>query len=93
MTRPDEDLRRRLAESAAVRSMRIEQNIATCLRAMDWGVRHGSYFNDPNTGKEREIDIVAWIGEEYERRVRQSLTAQLFIEVKSDARLPHCIRR
>jgi hypothetical protein len=78
------DIRQKLASSAAVASLRAEQEIAATFQSEGWSVVHGLFYADPVTGKNRELDVVAstsWrrFGDDKAHHV----TLRTFAEVKT----------
>jgi hypothetical protein len=74
----------RLEGSAAVTSLRAEQEVVHLLQELGWIVRHGAFYRDPVTSKLREIDVVArtaWGKEARGRRL--SVALEIICEIKS----------
>jgi hypothetical protein len=53
------EIRTKLASSDAVASLKMEAFIANCFRARRWPAEQSVYFNDLETGKPREIDVIS----------------------------------
>lgn len=53
------DIRAKLASSEAAESLRMESLIASCFRSLKWPAEQGVYYSDPETGKDREIDVIS----------------------------------
>jgi hypothetical protein len=53
------DIRSQLAASDAAESLRMESFISGCFQRCGWPADRGVYYNDPETGKPREIDVVS----------------------------------
>lgn len=51
------DIRDILAKSDAARSLRLEKRVAGSFRAHQWPASQGVYYQDAETGKQREIDV------------------------------------
>jgi hypothetical protein len=82
------DIRAQLASSEAAESLRMEAFIAGCFRQRQWPAERGVYYNDPETGKAREIDVISRNVLERPRRQRNVVGAPLinlsiFCECKS----------
>ena len=54
-----EDIRTKLASSEAAESLRMERFVANCFVERKWPAQQGVYYTDPETGKEREIDVIS----------------------------------
>src|ERR1043165_656469 len=48
----------KLAGCASANSLRMEASVAQILQKLRWSTVQGPYYNDPLTGKAREIDVV-----------------------------------
>jgi hypothetical protein len=55
----NEDIRTKLGSSEAAESLRMEYFVARCFQKRKWPAQQGVYYNDPETGKEREIDVIS----------------------------------
>ena len=53
-----EELRDKLAKSDAVVSLLTESKVASLLAQMDWATVHSFYYPDPESGKDRELDVI-----------------------------------
>ncbi|MDR3506500.1 MAG: hypothetical protein P4L64_01250 [Caulobacteraceae bacterium] len=51
------DIRDILAKSDAARSLRLEKRVAESFRTNHWPASRGVYYQDAETGKQREIDV------------------------------------
>lgn len=71
-----------LRASDAVQSLDEEQRIAYRLGALGWRVAHGSYYEDPETSKLRELDIHAQLTLR-EQPPRRLVNLNLIVEVKT----------
>jgi len=54
-----DDIRTKLASSEAAESLRMEYFVASCFHKHKWPAQQGVYYKDPETGKEREIDVLS----------------------------------
>lgn len=66
------DIKSKLASSEAAESLNMEHLVATCFHARKWPAEQGVYYADPETGKDREIDVISRHHLERPRRYRGS---------------------
>ena len=52
-------LKIKLAESASFHSFRSESAVCDALKSLRWNAKHGAYYEDLETKKQREIDVIA----------------------------------
>lgn len=77
-------LKKKLAESASFHSFLSESAVCDVLRSLRWNAKHGAYYEDLETKKQREIDVIA---QQFWRRKTkngdQQVRLTVLIEVKT----------
>jgi hypothetical protein len=80
----EDSLRELLTKSESFNSLRQEQEIHETFANIGWRSVHGAYYKDLQTGKTREIDVIAM--QVWERRLRNSeqiIRVKVLVEAKS----------
>lgn len=80
------DLRNKLANSPAMRSLVMEQGVGKALQGRKWTVSQSTYYIDLEENKIREIDVLAeqrWMIPRDDDQERDFLNLHLVIECKS----------
>lgn len=76
----------KIRSSEAYRSLRAEQDVASCLTRHGWSATHSPYYVDLKTDKPRELDVT---GSAYWHKPRKSgdivARVNLFVEVKTNS--------
>jgi len=81
----DSEIIKRLSASEAVTSLTMEGKVAKVLERLKWTVFRSPYFIDSNTGKAREIDVLARnvYHKKHDKHVDLSSSILLMVECKS----------